>query len=90
MSDHVFLLGRYVNMQIRDVRSNPKGVVIELGPMGRRSTRRILVEGITRVSEIPDRLAHDPAYDADWEQQEIDLGDEYADRKRYEEDPCES
>ena len=90
MHDHAFLLGRYVNMRIVDVRSNAKGVVLEVAPQGRLGSRRVLVEGITRVSEIPDRLAHDPAYDADWEQQEIDLGDEFAERQRYEDDPCES
>ena len=80
-------LAGYVNMQIREVRPNVKGIVVEVGPVGRRGRYRLLLEGVTRVSEIPDPLATDPQ---DWIQEQIDLGDEMYERQRYEEDPCES
>ena len=80
-------LAGYVNMQIREVRPNVKGIVLEVGPVGRRGRHRLLLEGLTKVSEIiPDPLASDPQ---DWIQEQIDLGDEMYERQR-EEGPCES
>lgn len=76
-------LRRYITMQIRAVRDNPKGVVVEVGPVGHMSSRRILIEGITKVSEIPDPP---PARDDLDDQHDDEIADEYHERQRYEED----
>lgn len=72
----------YTNMRIVDVRTLPAGVVLEVGPIGRRGTHRLLLEGVTRVTEFADTVEHDP----DWEQLQIDIGDDHYEHERYMED----
>lgn len=81
MSDTARLLRRFVNMRLVDVRDNPKGVVLELGPIGRRGRRLILLEHAT-ASE----LIRPPVADPDIDQAQIDIGDDIYEQQRYEED----
>ena len=77
------LLAQWVNMRIIDARPAPGRVVLEVGPIGRRGSHRILIEGVTRVVELADTVETDP--DPDWVQLQIDIGDELYERQRYEE-----
>ena len=81
MSDTARLLRRYVNMRLVDVRDNPKGVVLELGPIGRRGRRLILLEHAT-ASE----LMRPPVDDPDVDQAQIDIGDDIYEQRRYDEE----
>jgi hypothetical protein len=83
MTDTTRFLRRYINMRIVDVRDNPKGTVVELGPIGYMSRRTILLTGITAGTELVR-----PVPDRDDDQAQIDIGDDMYERQR-EEDPCE-
>jgi len=79
MSEPVWFLRRYINSVIVDVRTNPQGVVLEVGPPGRRARRRLLLTGITTATE----LRGPPPPDPDDDQAQIDIGDDIYERSRY-------
>jgi hypothetical protein len=78
-SEPVWFLRRYINSMIIDVRDNPKGVVIEVGPPGYRGRSRLLLTGITAATEIRTPRPRD----ADDDQAQIDIGDDMYERSRY-------
>jgi hypothetical protein len=71
----------YMGMQIADAYHHPAGVVLEVRAVGHRATRLILVEGISRVTDITDYRAERDA--ADLAQHDDDLGDEMHERERF-------
>ena len=79
MSEPVWFLRRYINSMIVDVRANPKGVVLEVGPPGYRGRSRLLLTGITDATE----LRGPPPPDPDDDQAQIDIGDDMYERSRY-------
>jgi hypothetical protein len=79
-----WFLRRYINMSIVDVRDNPKGIVVEVGPPGWRGRRRLLIEGVTKVTELADA-----PHGRDSDQHEIDIGDDIYERQREQRSECE-
>jgi hypothetical protein len=77
----VTVLRHFLNMQLVDVHDDPAGVVLEFGPRGHMSRRRVFVEGVTAVRDITvDRPAWSKADD---DQAQIDIGDDMYERERY-------
>jgi len=75
------LLRRFVNMQIRDVRDVPGGVLLELNAPAGQGRRRILLRGLTDARELVDH-----PYDVrDVDQAQADIGDDVYERQRYDE-----
>lgn len=73
-------LRRFIGMRIVEVRDNAAGIVLEVGPPGRMSRRRVLLKGVTDVTEL--RTPPDADVD-DLAQAEIDIGDDIYEQRRY-------
>lgn len=74
---------QFVGWLITDVKPRPTGVVLELKLPGRtyNPPRRLLLKDVTRV----DVLADPKPRAVDWEQLQIDIGDDIYERSRYDE-----
>jgi hypothetical protein len=83
MSDVARFLRRYSGMRIVDVRDNAGGIVIEVGPIGHMSRRRLLLVDVKSASEI--EAVREPD-DDDLSGDDDAIADEYHERSRYEED----
>jgi len=77
-------LRMFVGWCIDDVKPHRNGVVVHLKLPGRsyNPPRRVLLKDVTRVDELPDPQ---PARDPDWEQLQIDIGDDMYETERYSE-----
>lgn len=78
-------LRMFIGWQIRDVEVKPNGVVVSLVLPGYtyNPPRRLLLKDITNVRELV--AATRPEPEPDWEQLQIDIGDEVYERSRYDE-----
>lgn len=76
-------LRMFIGWQIVDVTTHRNGVVVDLKLPGRsyNPPRRLLLKDVTRVDELADPKPRDP----DWEQLQIDIGDDMYERQRYDE-----
>lgn len=79
MSTAARFLRGFIGMRIIDVRDNAGGVVIEVGPVGHRSRRRLLLIQVAGAEEIVTAAGEPDAPDDD----DGGLGDELYDRSRY-------
>lgn len=72
-------LVEFVNMMILDVHDGDDGIVLELGPPGRRASRLVLLESCFSVVDITTR--HPWTADDD-EQAQVDIGDDLYEQER--------
>lgn len=71
----------FVRMQMMSVEPHDEGVVLVVGPPGYLGRRRLLLVGLQDVIDLDDR----PPSRRDWEQLQIDIGDDMYERQRHDE-----
>jgi hypothetical protein len=73
----------FIGWTITDVTARRDGVVVDLKLPGRsyNPPTRLVIKDVTRVDE----LVTAPAPEPDWEQLQIDIGDDMYERSRYDE-----